>query len=207
VRVWDSSTGETLKVLEGHTDGIWSVEFSSDGRRIVSGSDDNSVRVWDSSTGETLKVLEGHIDIVSSVGFSSDGRRIVSGSLDKSVRVWDSSTGEVLNTPEADTESVELATSSNDDRPFVFGPDDMSSRVSAVPKKRSSLQYIRQRTVDASEHTGWLLSLQGHYLMFLPSIALLPDYSNILTIPRSRAAYVDFTSSTLGPEWQNCYHP
>jgi WD40 repeat protein len=70
VRVWDLSTGETLKVLEGHTESVRSVVFSSDGRRIVSGSLDKSVRV--SSAGETLKVLEGHTDSARSVAFSTE---------------------------------------------------------------------------------------------------------------------------------------
>ena len=72
---------------------IMAVGFSSDGTRIVSGSDDNSVRVWDASTGVELKELKGHTYPVNSVGFSSDGTRIVSGSDDRSVRVWDASTG------------------------------------------------------------------------------------------------------------------
>jgi len=75
-------------VLEGHTDDVLSVAFSPDGRRIVSGSLDNSVRVWDSLTGEVQNILEGHTNSVWSVAFSPDGRRIVSGSLDNSVRVW-----------------------------------------------------------------------------------------------------------------------
>ena len=74
VWVWDASTGETLKVLEGHTSNVWSVAFSSDDRQIVSGSGDKSVWVWDALTGETLKVLEGHTDDVTSVAFSSDDR-------------------------------------------------------------------------------------------------------------------------------------
>ena len=41
------------------------VAFSSDDRRIVSGSRDKSARVWDASTGETVKVLEGHTDDVT----------------------------------------------------------------------------------------------------------------------------------------------
>jgi len=94
--VWDASTGEVLNVLEGHTDDVTSVAFSSDDRRIVSGSGDKSVRVWDASTGETLKVLDGHSSYVRSVAYSSDDRCIVSGSSDKSVRVWDASTGETL---------------------------------------------------------------------------------------------------------------
>ena len=63
--------------------------FSSDGMRIVSGSNDSSVQVWDMVTGVELKELKGHTNWVSSVAFSSDGTQIVSGSYDESVRVWD----------------------------------------------------------------------------------------------------------------------
>ena len=89
VRVWDALSGVELKVLNGHTEGVWSVAFSSDGTHIVSGSDDRSVKVWDALSGVELKVLNGHTDIVWSVAFSSDGAHIVSGSYDGSVRVWD----------------------------------------------------------------------------------------------------------------------
>ena len=64
VRVWDASTGKTLKVLEGHTHFVNTVAFLSDDSHIVSGSSDKSVRVWDASTGETLKVLEDRKSVV-----------------------------------------------------------------------------------------------------------------------------------------------
>jgi WD40 repeat protein len=32
----------------------------SDGRRVVSGSDDNTLRVWDVDTGECVRELKGH---------------------------------------------------------------------------------------------------------------------------------------------------
>ena len=167
------------------------------------------MRVWDSLTGETLEVLEGHTSLVLSVASSSDGRRITSGSRDKSVRVWDLSTGQTLNTLVVHTESVEAAALSTDGRQFVSGPNDESVHVCATPTQQTSPRYIRQKTVDSSgyeRHTGWLLSPQGkHYLMFVPLSAMLPDSSNILTLPQSRAASVDFVSSTLGPNWHNCY--
>ena len=71
-----------LGPLEGHTNWVTSVSISADGRRVVSGSDDNTVRVWDAVSGEcVLGPLEGHTgEVVTSVSFSADGRRVVSGS-------------------------------------------------------------------------------------------------------------------------------
>ena len=93
--VWDAVSGECVLVLCGHTDGVWSVSFSGDGKRIVSGSLDRTVRVWDAVSGEcVLGPLEGHTGWVSSVSFSVVSKRIVSGSWDKTVRVWGAVSGE-----------------------------------------------------------------------------------------------------------------
>ncbi|KIK24647.1 hypothetical protein PISMIDRAFT_645301 [Pisolithus microcarpus 441] len=79
------------QALEGHTGGVNSARFSSDGKRIVSGSDDNTtVRIWDAERGVQIGgTLEGHAGGVHSVGFSLGGKRIVSGSYDNTVRIWD----------------------------------------------------------------------------------------------------------------------
>ena len=60
---------------------VFSVCFSSDGKKIASGSDDKTVRVWHVETGECIKTFEGHNGSVNSVCFSSDGKKIASGSL------------------------------------------------------------------------------------------------------------------------------
>src|SRR2546421_12713425 len=49
-----------LQTLEGHSDSVWSVAFSNDGQKIVSGSGDRTVRVWDAESGSLLQTLEGH---------------------------------------------------------------------------------------------------------------------------------------------------
>ena len=44
-RLWNSSTGQLLAVLSGHTSSVSSARFSSDGQWIVTASDDRTARV------------------------------------------------------------------------------------------------------------------------------------------------------------------
>jgi WD40 repeat protein len=78
-RGWGAQTGQEMLTLKGHSGTVNSVSFSPDGKRIVSGSWDNTLKVWDAQAGQETLTLEGHAGIVSSVSFSSDGKRIVSG--------------------------------------------------------------------------------------------------------------------------------
>ena len=43
--------GRQMRTLTGHTSTVFSVAFSRDGTRIVSGSFDRSVKIWDAETG------------------------------------------------------------------------------------------------------------------------------------------------------------
>jgi WD40 repeat protein len=113
VKVHDAETGkETLK-LKGHAWYVTSVAFSSDGKRIVTGSADYTVRVWNSETGAELVVFKGHTCVVNAVAISHDGKRIVSaggvrrqddpqydakkeGNGRGEVKVWDANTGKEL---------------------------------------------------------------------------------------------------------------
>ena len=106
-----------------------SVGFSSDGTRIVSGSNDMSVRVWDASTVAELGIPNGHSAIVFSVAFSSNSTRIVSGSDDRFVRLWDASTGKELRRLEGHSDHVYSVAFSGDGTRIVSGSSDNSVRV------------------------------------------------------------------------------
>jgi WD40 repeat protein len=93
IKVWDAATGAALVTYTGHTGPIRSVEFSPDGQRIASASEDETVKVWDSATGAVLLSFEEHSGAVLRAAFSPDGRRIASCGGDHTVRLWDVATG------------------------------------------------------------------------------------------------------------------
>ena len=40
------SNGSLLKTLQGHTAGIWGVDFNHNGQKIATASDDGTVKIW-----------------------------------------------------------------------------------------------------------------------------------------------------------------
>ncbi len=96
VRLW-TPDGE-CRNLRGHTDFIFAVNFSPDGRSLVSCSADQTIRLWNVMTGQCIKVLQGHAGLVTDVTFSPDGHILASSSYDHTVKLWDVATGQLLYT-------------------------------------------------------------------------------------------------------------
>jgi WD40 repeat protein len=110
-----------LMVLEGHTSLVLAAAFSSDGRHVLSGSDDNTLILWDVGTGEPLRTFTGHAGRVSAVAFSPDGRRALSASADMTLALWDVGTGEPLRTFKGHAGPVTAVVFSPDGRHALSG--------------------------------------------------------------------------------------
>jgi len=95
IKLWNISNPTSpsqIATLRGHTDNVWKVAFSPDGKQLISGSLDHTVILWDISNliaPTTIGTLHGHTDSVTDVGFSHDGNMAFSASYDASVILWD----------------------------------------------------------------------------------------------------------------------
>ena len=88
IRLWDTASGELLNTLNGHTKGVWSVDFYPVGSSsmLCSGSEDATVRIWDARTNKPANCYSGgHKDAIYCSKWSPDGMYIATGSRDAKV--------------------------------------------------------------------------------------------------------------------------
>jgi len=102
VNLWDLESGEPRTRIAGHRSGSppvpqphdwngWNavaVDFSPDGRRLLSGGPDGRVVLWDPETGTRLRELGGSQGAVRCVAFDRTGERAASGADDGQVRIY-----------------------------------------------------------------------------------------------------------------------
>ena len=65
------------------------IDFSTDGRMILSGCTDKTIKLWDVDTLKFKSSYVGHTNWVNSVKMSPDINLICSGGEDKKLLIWD----------------------------------------------------------------------------------------------------------------------
>lgn len=119
ILIWNPLNGEEISVVE-HGDAVPAISFSSDGKKLVTGSYDGTSRVWEAATGRPIHEFSFQSP-VGNVVFGKDDSWIVSAGMDGTARIWEASTGSEINrlVPEQDTALETIAIST--DGKFVAG--------------------------------------------------------------------------------------
>lgn len=89
VRVWDLSTGQTLRRF-GHL--VQEMAFVA-GDHLVTAGSDLAVQLWNIETGEIIRPLEGAAPIVIGLEASTNSPLVIAGCHDGRVITWDTSSG------------------------------------------------------------------------------------------------------------------
>ena len=104
-RLWNTRVDRSLLTLGNqskevsdfdHTNDVYSVEFSPDGRTILTGHDDGYARLWDAASGRLRSTLKASGPVYRA-GFSPDGSRVMVAS-ETSVLLWDVKTTRLVAT-------------------------------------------------------------------------------------------------------------
>ena len=116
---------------EGHTNGVYTLAVTPDGKRLISGSYDYTIRIWDVETSAPMaKPLLGHDGWVNSIAVTPDGKCLISGSEDKTIRIWDLEThNQIGNAIQGHEKSVNAIAITTDGKRIVSGSDDKTIRI------------------------------------------------------------------------------
>ena len=100
IRLWNIITGE-CRIIQGHSNWVWSLAFSPNGKILASASFDNSIKLWNVTTDECQKTFIGHHKEVYSISWNFDGTLLASSSADRTIKIWDINTGDCLKNLES----------------------------------------------------------------------------------------------------------
>jgi serine/threonine protein kinase/WD40 repeat protein len=124
---WDVATGERVGTLEGHRSYVTDLQFTPDGKHLVSSSTDQTIRLWDWPQGREIAALRGHPDEVDGLAVCPEGDTIASRCRDGSIFLWP--LRRPTEIPAYRTLPVKVATNYGgwaQPRPAVFTPDSHS---------------------------------------------------------------------------------
>ena len=97
--IWDLESDSLVREFtDAHSDTVLGVEFSHDGRYLLSGAADKFAKVFDCETGDALRSYEGHTHHVLDVSWKGDGGTIATAGADNAIKVWNTETGEQRRT-------------------------------------------------------------------------------------------------------------
>ena len=100
IRLWDRTTGHEVRSLKGHGGGTANVEFSPDGRRVLStrGAPRPAAQLWDAQSGRLEREFAWDSGWPTWATFSPDGTRIATAAQNPRILVWDVASGTRLRT-------------------------------------------------------------------------------------------------------------
>ena len=123
ISILDLVHGGAPQRLTGHDSAVTAIEFTGDGKQLVTTSTDNTARIWNLADG-TARVLRGHTKRI--LGIELDGEVAVTTSTDHSARLWDLRTELGRRLPGHD-DVVVFATRRPDGRIYTLDRDDRAS--------------------------------------------------------------------------------
>ena len=153
--------------FDAYTLGVSSLAFSSDGKTLVSGGNDDSdvsilpsIKLWDLATGRTTTTLKSaDLDSGGAVAISPDGKILVSWRDGGKINLWNVATGKCTNRLDQ--------SSDHSNRILIFSPD---GKTLASGGRCVACMFLWDVATGRSTAT-----LEGYDLWGVEAMAFMPD--------------------------------
>lgn len=155
-----TASGNNLPPPRKTAPGIFGIEFSRDGRTLITGNFNGTVKLWDVASGRPLRSLDGHTDVVYKGVLSPDEKTLASCSRDGKIKIWEVATGRELRTLSGHTRPVKAVAFSPDGKLLASVSNDGTLRLWDVASGLEQRSFIHTRSQEVDNSVYSLVFIQ-----------------------------------------------
>jgi WD40 repeat protein len=97
IRVFDIDDGNLKHTLTGHSNSVFTVQYSPCGQFLLSAGRDAHLRIWNIEPNySAFKAIPAHLFAINHIVYSPDGHLFATCSMDKSIKIWEAATFKLL---------------------------------------------------------------------------------------------------------------
>jgi WD40 repeat protein/transcriptional regulator with XRE-family HTH domain len=196
VKIWDAQSNRELLTISSGVESqnfVRFINFSSDGKFLVTPAGNSLAKTWDVATGREILTLRGHQDEVIAALFSPDGKLIATASMDKTIKLWNAKTGEELNTLRGHKEGITTMAFSPDGSRLYTGSDGDGFAI-AWNVSTGELLFKFSGQSKAFGVDGIAVSPDGKHVAtgeFDTTVRIWDSSGNLLHVLYGHASYID----------------
>ena len=165
--IWNTETGKVEHSLVGHTDWITSIDYSKDGKHLITSAWDRKIIIWDTETGDSIKtinvIMPGY---AQSVRYDHDVKTIVQTQRgSKDIYLYDVDTYELIRTLSGHQTAVGGASYSSDGK-YIASTDNNKTTKIWNAKTGDVIQTVEGYFIRFSDNANKMLMYNDKYLVY-----------------------------------------
>jgi len=193
---WNIATGNEQRRLSGHTNIVWSIIYSPDGRQIATASDDKSIKIWDAASGRILRTINNEKPFFNVI-FSPNGQNIAAYTYDPSgrrdgdyfIKIYNVGNGQEIKNFQVIPDSYMAY--SPDSRQLMYNVYDSSGniviKIIDPETGREMHSYNNNNRIIAFSSDGRrILTISSSFQLQLDNVSYGASYANILDATTGR---------------------